>query len=309
MPSDLMSDWSRQNTQRIEVGPVADHRALSLAVDLMLPQKACPAPKLLVCLPGGGVNRCYFDMRDGDDDRFSFARAMTAAGHVVAMIDPPGAGDSDTIEDPFQLTVATQMPLLARAVEEVRRQGFGKLPAIGVGHSAGGMLTGALQAHSRCFDAVALLCFGAGGLPQHLPGKWLDAAAANRDAAYEAIPDFARAHYRRPTFETQFREGDSAASRALQAVRTPTLAAVSLQVMTPANIARELAEIEVPVFTALGERDMLGPPSLLGQAYAACPDFTQVVVAGAGHHIFLVDNAQQLFARFTSWLESIDPLR
>jgi pimeloyl-ACP methyl ester carboxylesterase len=297
---------SSRNTVSIEVGRTRSGADMRLAIDIVIPDLLAMHPKLLLCLPGGGVNRHYFDMHDGQDNRFSFTQAMVGAGHVVAMVDPPGVGDSMTIEDPFDLTVTAQLPLLDHAIGIIRQELVGVLPAVGVGHSAGAMLTAALQAGHRCYDALALFCFGPAGLPQHLPQEWLSAVAADRTAAYEAIPDFAKAHFKRASFETRGRDSNGAAGRALLAVRSPTLAAIAMQAMTPGNVAAELAAIDVPVFTALGERDMLGPPHLLGQAFESCSDFTQIVVAGAGHNVFLSAKSQELFGRFAKWLDTLD---
>lgn len=277
---------------RIDAGP------LDLAVDIMLPAAITAHTALLICLPGGGVSRRYFDMAG-----FSLAKAMLAAGHALALIDPPGVGASGTIADPFQLTVEAQLPMLARAVSLIRMQPhFAQLPLIGIGHSAGAMLTACLQAHSRPYDALALLCFGPGGLPHYLAEDWLALHAANAKIARARIPEFAEAKFKTPTFGAGLRAAKGNAGHALQAVLTPTLATVALQSMTPGIVAPELATIDVPLFTAVGERDIAGPPHLLGQAYPACTDFTQIVVRRAGHHIFLCDNGPALFVRLNSWL-------
>lgn len=279
----------------MDVGP------LELAVDVLLPERLSAHSKLLVCLPGGGVSRRYFDMPG-----FSFAQAMVAGGHALALIDPPGVGKSGTVADPFQLTLEAQLPMLERALALIRKQPqLAKLPAIGVGHSAGAMLTAALQAHCRPYASLVLLCFGTGGLPQYLAADWLEFHAANPEAARSRIPEFAKTKFKTATFGAGIREATGDSGRALQNVLTPTLATIALQSMTPGNVAPEMAKIDVPLFTAVGERDMVGPPHLLAQAYSACTDFTQIVLEGAGHHLFLSNKAPAFFARLNCWLADL----
>jgi pimeloyl-ACP methyl ester carboxylesterase len=285
---------------------------ISIAVDLFVPDRLAAGAKLLICLPGGGITRRYYDLQNGEDQSFSFAHALCAAGHVVALVDPPGVGDSDRIDDGYQLTVAAQMPLLAAAVAEIRalsRQGveLASLPVVGVGHSAGSMLTAALQAHSQPYEAVILLCFGTGGLPQYLKPDYL-AALRDDPLGFRAnISEHARHQFATGYFASGERPINGAAGRALEAVKSATIAPVALQAMTPGNVAPELASITVPIFTAVGERDITGPAHLLPQAYSACPDFTQIIVKNAGHHVFVVPAATELFRRICCWLDGIWP--
>jgi pimeloyl-ACP methyl ester carboxylesterase len=294
-------------------GLAIDGEPLHLAADLYVPNLPTADAKLLVCLPGGSVNRHYYDLGDGEDRCFSFARALCAAGHFVVAIDPPGVGESGRIKDGYRLTVEAQLPLLNAAVAEIRSlaiDGFNlsALPVVGVGHSAGAMLTAALQARFRPYCAVALLCFGTGGLPQYLRPEYL--AALNDPVEARAnIADHARAMFPQAYSWNPERPASGPAARALRAVLAPKIAPVALQAMTPGNIAPELAVIDVPVFTAVGERDMLGPPHLLPSAYVACTDFSQIIVEGAGHHIFVVPAAKALFGRIAAWLDAAPSMR
>ena len=302
---------------RVDVGPISGTASADgpssceIAIDLHLPERLADRPVLMVCLPGGGVTRRYFDMDGGPETAFSFARAMTAAGHVVCAMDPVGVGDSTRPEDGFALTVAVQAELTHRALEQVRRTvvhgiDLSALPCIGVGHSAGAMLTGARQAAFRDCSAVILLCFGTGGLPQHLTPEHL-AALSEPDQGRSRLVEFARAAFGGLSyFEVPPRENDTPVGRALRAAHAPTLALTAIQAMMPGNIAPELAMIDVPVFVAVGDRDMVGPPHRLGADYVACPDFTLHVVPDAGHNIFVAPAARRLYDRIVNWLGGLD---
>lgn len=303
-------------TLRVDVGPIsetapADDPSCEIAIDLHLPATLADRPMLLVCLPGGGVTRRYFDLDLGAERDFSFARAMTAAGHVVCAMDPVGVGDSTRPADGFAVTVEVQARLSHRALEQVRRITVGDidlsvLPCVGVGHSAGAMLTGARQAAFRDCSAVILLGFGTIGLPQFLTPEQ-QVALSEPDRGRSRVVQFARAAFGgQAYFEVPVRENDTPVGRALRSVRSPTLAPIAIQAMMPGNIAPELAKIDVPVFVAVGDRDMAGPPYLLGADYVASPDFTLHVVADAGHHIFVVPAARRLYSRIINWLGSLD---
>jgi pimeloyl-ACP methyl ester carboxylesterase len=303
-------------TLRVDAGPIpgrasADGAANEVAVDVHLPERPADRPVLLACLPGGGVTRRYFDLDGGPGMDFSFARAMTAAGHVVCAMDPVGVGDSTRPEDGFDLTVEVQARLMHRALEIVRRSvvhgvDLAALPCVGVGHSAGAMLTGARQAAFRDCSALILFGFGARGLPQYLTPEH-QAALAEPDGGRSRLVEFARAMFGGESyFDGPVRETDNPAGHALRAVGARTLATVAIQAMTPGNIAPELAAIDVPVFLAVGDRDMTGPPFLLGADYVACPDFTLHVVPDAGHHVFVAPAARRLYARIANWIEGLD---
>ena len=64
---------------------------LQIGASVWWPEQAAQADTLLLCLPGGNMNRRYFDLRppspDDGDDSFSFAAQMTARGFVVAALD------------------------------------------------------------------------------------------------------------------------------------------------------------------------------------------------------------------------------
>ena len=88
----------------IDVTEAADFgEPAHLAVELLLPQDK-PAKLLFICVPGGGMNSRYFDLPTPPGEaEVSFARVMVARGHVVALVDPLGAGKSTCPTDLYQL--------------------------------------------------------------------------------------------------------------------------------------------------------------------------------------------------------------
>ena len=255
------------------------------------------------------MNRGYFDL-DGGGQPFSFARAMTAAGHVVVAIDPVGVGESTQPDDGFALTSTVTTALNHQALAVMRDMdidglALGDLPAIGVGHSAGGMLAVLQQTTFGDFAALLLLCFGSGGLPEHFPAEFLEAAAQPHfDRA--RIIDVARNKFGGLGYmPIRARPPGTPAARALAGAYSTSPSVIGMHAMTPGNVRTEIARLDCPVFLALGERDMTGPPHLLSGDFEACPDLTVYVAAGAGHHLFCIPEAPALYARIAHWASGI----
>ncbi|HEX7097288.1 MAG TPA: alpha/beta fold hydrolase, partial [Acidimicrobiales bacterium] len=133
-------------------------------------------PIVLCCVPGGGMSRRYFDLDvPAHLGEHSMARALARQGFVVVTIDHPGVGESDTPDDGYELTPQRVADVNAHVVHEVRRRlhagdlapGLEPITtraSIGVGHSAGAVVTIHQQARHRSHDALALLGFGGRGL-------------------------------------------------------------------------------------------------------------------------------------------------
>ena len=147
-------------------------------MDVFTSQALPPRPLLWVCVPGGGMNRQYFDLDvPGQDHTFSMARQLAAGGDLVVTVDPPGVGGSDAPDDGYTLTPHVVADVLAAAIdsfvaglcnggtgaEELESVSPGA--TVGLGHSAGALLVAIQQARHRSYDALALLGFSASGLP------------------------------------------------------------------------------------------------------------------------------------------------
>ena len=268
--------------QRLELDVSGDAPpgARTLRGDLFHPPAASlgDPPALLVCLPGGGMSRRYFDLEAPGDASYSMARRLAARGFVVATLDPLGVGESDAPDDGWTLAPEALARVHASACEQLRaRLAEGRLAAalpplaglvsIGVGHSAGALLTVHQQAAARSHDALALLGFAGCGLPPVLTDAERryagDAAATRRD-----LRALAQAR-----FGTPLPGGGTAASDYLIAVPVPDaaraaiaaagsrmLALVGQLSLIPGASRPELEAVDVPVFLGVGERDILESP-------------------------------------------------
>lgn len=282
-----------------------------LAVDLLVPDGTVPR-FLFVCVPGGGMNSRYFDLPTPPGEaEVSFARAMLAEGHAVAMIDPLGVGGSSIPEDGFALhpdrmaqshAVATRQ-ILGGLRDGTLIEGCPAAPAlrsIGVGHSMGALLTIVQQAAEPFHAALALFGFHTGGLPAQLSEADMDLDPADTRARLveltrKRFPDAFIALEPPPSSRPV-----SAASAIDRVYLTP-----SYMAMLPGMIAEDAAAIDVPVLIALGDGDLHAEPHRTPAAYARSPDITLLVLQDTRHNHFIYPSRTRFFARVARWAEAL----
>ena len=86
----------RRSSVSVDVSAVAPAGCRQITADLFVPPSVRPTPLLWVCIPGGGMNRRYFDLDvTSQNGAFSMARHLAAGGDLVVTVDPPGVGGSD----------------------------------------------------------------------------------------------------------------------------------------------------------------------------------------------------------------------
>jgi alpha-beta hydrolase superfamily lysophospholipase len=310
--------------RRIEVGELLPGAgALAIAADIFLPTEPSAAPAVLFCLPGGGMNRVYFNLQ-GEGD-FSFAAHLVARGFIVVSLDHLGVGESSRPADGFALTPDLLAKANAIAVEalhkalrcgEITGQPLPLLPSIGVGHSMGAMLTAMQQAQRPSHAALVLFGFSNAGLvaaltpdekqfagdPDGLRANLIRLARLRGDDPYPQV--------KRSAQGTELFAGATADPRGVEALkpaRASLLLTAGVFSMVPGSCAPESARISVPVFLALGDRDMAGPPHLIPASYPGSPDVTLLVLPATGHAHFIFPARQHLFERVAGWCEAMLP--
>lgn len=315
-------------TLRIPAGiTLRTESPLHLAAEVFLPEHIGKNPIALICLPGGGMNRRYFDLRPDDGDTsFSFAAQMTRRGFIVIALDHLGLGDSSRPADGYALTPE----LIAQANQNVTaeillrlREGrlaegqpaLPKLRSIGVGHSMGAMLTILQQFHGRQHAGIALLGFSTRGLPQFVPADVRE-LASDPERARARLVEFARRMFVQPYPVIRSSRGGneelygsaSADPRGVAALKQATdclLPVPAFLSMIPGNVAIEAAQIDVPVFIGLGERDMAGSPHEVPCAFPQSRDVTLHILPEAGHSHFLFPSRTLLFDRIERWARAL----
>lgn len=318
---------------RYDVGfDIPGETASRLAVTVCWPRGAV-TPPVWFCLPGGAMNRHFYDLRVDDPGSgagagpgsetgtgYSFARRMAGRGFVSVLVDPPGIGDSDRPADGYALTperlVAALTRLHARVCEDLRagRIDDGLPPmedvrTIGLGHSMGAMLTVLQQAAERPHAAIALLGFGIQGLPDYLPPE-ARALAQDTEAVRERLVPFARQMFVEPYPELRSAGGgdfygsagaDRAAVVALKTARDRLLPVPAFMSILPGNVAPEAAAVDVPVYLGFGGADFIGPTDDGACGFTASPAVERQMLPGTGHSFFLFDSREALFDGLARW--------
>lgn len=298
---------------------IDDDDANSLAVEVVWPQTVSQTA-VLFCMPGGAMNRHYFDLPVEGDESFSFARQMAARGFVCVLIDPPGVGGSDRPADGHRLTPQRITDILLRLHEQLVAdlqvgrvdadlQALPDLMPLGVGHSMGAMLLVLHQAKRPDYAALALLGFGTQGLAQFLPRQARD-RVDDIHALRAALPEIARSTFPRPYAEMRgggdsgmfgSRKADPRAITALKRAADVLLPVPAMLSMFPGNVAEEAASITVPVYLALGERDLIRDPQAVPENFPASRATTLQVLPETGHSHFLFPARDQLFDGLAEW--------
>lgn len=307
---------------RVDVGAVAPAGCATVAAEVF-PAASPAAPVVLFCFPGGGMSRRYFDL---PLPGYSFAAHLSARGFTVVTVDHPGVGDSDTPDDGWALTPETVAQVDAAAVAAIvadltagRVEG---VPAgepdrvVGVGHSAGALLTVRQQAAHRPYDALALLGWSDAGLPQFLEPEERD-LGADPERLRKAQVDIARRRHGEPLVTLgrastpRMTKGRLApeVKAALGAAASPLLTVVGFASIVPGNSSREAAAVDVPVFVGVGERDLATDHHAIPAQLPASPDVTLFVLAGAGHNHNAEPNRAVLWDRLAAWLATLGPTR
>jgi len=280
-----------------------------LAADVFAPEEGHDPAVVLMCLPGGGMTRRYFDI--DVDGSYSMARHLASKGAVVVAVDPPAVGESPVPPDPWQLTCPVLAAMYADAVGRVRGM-FPTARVIGVGHSLGALLTVYAQAARRCFDAVALLGFAGGGLPSVLTPEEL--AIADRPVpAREEIVALAQARFGRPlprgtTGPSDMLLGvpvEDAARAGITAVGGALLAVAGLTSMIPGMSAPELAAVDVPVFLGVGDHDITGDAHRIPAQLPGAGDVTLYVLERSGHNHNVAPSRHLLWDRLWRWAAAL----
>jgi pimeloyl-ACP methyl ester carboxylesterase len=317
----------RRWTFDVDVSAVAPVGCDRIAVDVFVPESLGPRPLLWVCVPGGGMNRRYFDLDVvGSGDAFSMARHLAAGGDLVVTVDPPGVGGSDTPEDGYTLTPHVVADVLAGAIETLRQDlghggiagtdlgGVAPRATVGLGHSAGALLVAVQQARHRSYDVVALLGFTASGLPGVLTEEELRYAGRPEEFT-EVLGALTKARFGDPLPQWSNSsagelESDAVAAHvdvALDAASSWLLALIGMSAIMPGSVQPELDELRVPIFAALGEHDLGGTVDVLPKQLPACRDLTLLLLEGAGHSHNVAVNRRLLWERVARWAASVTP--
>ncbi|HEX5120521.1 MAG TPA: hypothetical protein VFW65_35530 [Pseudonocardiaceae bacterium] len=213
-----------------------------------------PAEVVVLCYPGGGYGRGYFDLHPAGHDGYSQAEHHAGRGMAVVALDHArGCG------------IAEVAARNAHAAGEVLRQLSADVPVVGVGHSMGAAVLTVQQAEHHCFDAIALLGWSA--IRTALPPA-------------EGISARSRAHFRwayhwddEPDWLVDADIGPDYPERGPECPPwgSATRPVPVADVLRPRFVASWAERVDVPVFLGFGERDVAADPLAEPTVYAASP--------------------------------------
>jgi len=302
---------------------IAGEGPLSVAAEICWPADGNPAGLALafLCLPGGSINRHYYDLQAPGDDSYSFASAMAVRGMMTINLDHLGIGESSRPNDGFILTPALIAEANANATDRIvagLKAGtlIAELPAlpglktIGLGHSMGAMLTVLQQARAHQHTALAVLGFSNKGLVSYLPEpahRFIDhPETIDGEISAVARQIYAEPYYTIPPSPEGSQifygaKADRAGVDALKRARDVQLVIGGLQSMIPGSIRPALDLIEVPVFIGLGDVDIAGPPREIPASFPNSNDVSLFILPDTGHCHFIFPSRHAFFARIADW--------
>ena len=299
----------------LDVGGLGPEGVEWLAAELIVPDGISAAP-LLVCFPGGGMTRRYFDLPEEQAGEWSMARYLADHfGIAVAVIDHPGVGDSSVPEDPYTLNPTVVAAVDHGALSELVAHAmdlFEPTRLIGLGHSMGGLVVAHAQWHHRSFDAVAFLGFGGAGLPEYLTRDELS-YADNYDRLEPVLAELVRERFGTAlvsgstTSSDMLNPGTLSEARQILATASGSLLALcGLASMVPGSSNAALASIEVSVFIGLGENDIAGDIGNVAALLTSTGDVKTYVLAEAGHNHSISKNRTVLWDALGNWISALD---
>jgi pimeloyl-ACP methyl ester carboxylesterase len=305
---------------RVDVSDVAPPGCKELALEVIPPVGTPKA--VLFCLPGGGMNRRYFDLAAPG---YSFAQYATGQGFLVVLIDHPGIGDSDAPDDGWTLTPKVVAGIEAAAVDRLLAQLRAddriqpRTPVIGIAHSMGASLLIHQQAlrtaqGKNTIKGLALLGWAGRGLPQYLDEQDRTLGELDEEAFAAALLESARNRFNEDPFPVLQRGSSQLlianplpadAHEALVAVRAPLLALPGHATLIPGNARRACAVIDVPVFLGVGENDIATSHRLIPNEFPASRDISLFILTGAGHNQNVEPGRHELWERIISWADQL----
>jgi hypothetical protein len=174
----------------------------------------------------------------------------------------------------------------------------------------GAMLTLQQQALYQPHQALALLGFSTRGMPEYLIPE-ARALAADTAVVRAELVRLAKATFAVPYPEVKpspqsnslfaGAAADPRGVEAIKAARDKMLPVTAFMSMLPGNVAPEAAQITVPLFLALGERDIAGPTHQVPAAFTGSRDICLHILPETGHSHFLFPARTGLFNRLGGW--------
>lgn len=296
------------------------------------PDRLVERQPVVFALPGGGYSRGYYDMHFPGHTGYSQAAHHVDRGLVIVAIDHLGVGESSPeVADAVRTEdIAAANDFAVRSISD--RLGSGTAvpgyPAIdlgsriGIGQSMGGCVTVIMAARHHTYDAIAVL--GYSGIHTVLPmpqqDKTLQTAAQfayTKDTAPAEL-SIAESAARIPEFLYPFHwedvaddivEADIGGGYPIRTTSPPfgskTVPNCAVAMLSPGYISAEAAEVDVPVFIGLGERDVAPEPHREPTAYVSSTDVSMFICERMAHMHNFASTRHMLWDRLAHWCTAV----
>ena len=294
---------------------VTEGKRINITAWLFFPNdlhKLSDKPVTMVLLNGGSYDKRYYHIEITGHPGYSTAQHLAELGNIVLVPDHLGMGESTRVPDQKKAT----RHIVALANHAAITQFYTRLqsgdlhrnlPAIphfikiGAGHSMGGMQTIVQQAAHASYDAVMMLGYTAQGVHFTMAGKKLRAA----DFLPQTSPDYTtndRAKLREGFYWHDVPAEVIAADDAI-AVETP--ANIGLDSIRTGIIVDAAANIDVPVYICLGERDVSPDPHAEPSYFKRSWDITLHILPRSAHCQNFASTRHEMWNRMHAWAHSI----
>jgi pimeloyl-ACP methyl ester carboxylesterase len=296
------------------------------------PDRLAERQPVVFALPGGGYSRGYYDMQFPGHAGYSQAEHHVQHGLVLVALDHLGVGDSTPeVADVVRIEdIAAANDLAVRTISDRLRSGTAVdgYPAIdvgariGIGQSMGGCVTVIMAGGHRTYDAIGVLGFS--GIPTVLPMPELDETVSksehfdySRDTApddlsiaesSELIGEFLYPFHWEDV-SAEIVEADIGGGYPIRTTSPPfgskTVPSCAVAMLSPGYIAAEAADVGVPVFIGVGERDVVPEPHREPSAYPNSSDVTLFICDRMAHMHNFATTRHKLWDRLAHWYTAV----
>ena len=283
----------------------ADVDGIALCAELHEPKTSTDKP-LLFCLPGGGLTQDYFDLAT----EYSFVRRMTDAGYSVITMDHPGIAANALPSGHPYFTPRDAATYLNQALS----QWCNDTPAIGIGHSMGGMMIMLMQGAHSPFSGLGLFGSSAGGLDWGLSEdekQYINQEGNfKRDLEKLALAKFGGPYSRAsggPSGESITFGGETAElTKRLREISCEMNSASAMMSMMRGSFKTEVEAITVPLLFAFGDHDIGIPPKDVPKDFINAKLVEVNILKDTGHNHFAFKSINTLCDKFDYWVSSLD---
>ena len=291
------------------------------------PEQLLDPPVVIFGYPGGGYGRGYYAIEHPGFSGYNQAAHHVARGAIVVACDHLGVGDSsrpDLADLTFENIAAANHATVIEVMQALEIgdavPGLGPVRGarmVGMGQSMGGGLLVVQQGNHATFDAIAVLGFSAIQvvLPTPPGHGGVDHVTAERGERVEeldlSVPtDVFRYGFHLDDVPAELVDADLDGYPVREQAPmwgSSGIPSCAVTMTSPGAVAPEAARIEVPVFIAAGERDVIPDLHAEPASYGASPDVTVYELAGSAHMHNFARTREVLWDRLDGWIRSVLP--